>query len=93
MTHLPPDPGLPAYPDTESGPAYSHIPDAPLRVLKFGSSVLRTVADLPRQDRDNLVRLKMSSRAVFNAGRARQNTLSPEERQECIEKRKEFFED
>lgn len=46
---------------------------------------------LPRQDRDNLVRLKLSSRAVFNAGRARQKTLSAAERQDCIEKRDEFF--
>ncbi len=48
---------------------------------------------LPRQDRDNLVRLGLSSRAVFNAGRARQKSLSPEERQECLEKREEFFAD
>jgi Fe-S-cluster containining protein len=46
---------------------------------------------LPRQDRDNLVRLGLSSRAVFNAGRARVKTLSDTERQECIEKREEFF--
>lgn len=46
---------------------------------------------LPRQDRDNLVRLGMSSRAVFNAGRARVKTLTPAERQECLEKRDEFF--
>ena len=46
---------------------------------------------LPRQDRDNLVRLGLSSRAVFNAGRARLKTLSEAERQECIEKREEFF--
>lgn len=46
---------------------------------------------LPRQDRDNLVRLGMSSRAVFNAGRARLKSLSPQERAECIEKREEFF--
>jgi hypothetical protein len=46
---------------------------------------------LPRQDRDNLVRLKLSSRAVFSAGRARLKTLSEPERLECIEKRAEFF--
>jgi Putative zinc- or iron-chelating domain len=46
---------------------------------------------LPRQDRDNLVRLGLASRAVFNAGRARLRTLSPAERQECLEKREEFF--
>ena len=46
---------------------------------------------LPRQDRDNLVRLGLSSRAVFNAGRARLKTLSTAERRECIEKRGEFF--
>jgi Fe-S-cluster containining protein len=46
---------------------------------------------LPRQDRDNLVRIGLSSRAVFNAGRMRLKTLSPEERNECLEKRKEFF--
>ncbi|HVV45378.1 MAG TPA: YkgJ family cysteine cluster protein [Bryobacteraceae bacterium] len=46
---------------------------------------------LPRQDRDNLVRLKLSSRAVFNAGRARVPTLSAEEKQQCLETRREFF--
>lgn len=46
---------------------------------------------LPRQDRDNLVRLGLSSRAVFNAGRARGKTLSASERRDCIEKREEFF--
>jgi Fe-S-cluster containining protein len=46
---------------------------------------------LPRQDRDNLVRLKLSSRAVFNAGRARLSTLSAEERQDCLDTRGEFF--
>ena len=46
---------------------------------------------LPRQDRDNLVRLGLSSRAVFNAGRARLNTLSPAERGDCLAKRDEFF--
>lgn len=46
---------------------------------------------LPRQDRDNLVRLKLSSRAVFNAARARLKTLSDAERKECIDKRDEFF--
>ncbi len=46
---------------------------------------------LPRQDRDNLVRIGLASRAVFNAGRARLRTLSPEERSECIAKRTEFF--
>ncbi len=46
---------------------------------------------LPRQDRDNLVRLGMSSRAVFNAGRLRVKTLSRAERRECDDKREEFF--
>jgi hypothetical protein len=46
---------------------------------------------LPRQDRDNLVKLGLSSRAVFNAGRARLNSLSSGERRECNEKRREFF--
>jgi len=46
---------------------------------------------LPRQDRDNLVRLKLSSRAVFNAGRARLSTLSAEEKQQCLQTRDEFF--
>jgi hypothetical protein len=46
---------------------------------------------LPRQDRDNLVRIGLSSRAVFNAGRARMKTLSAAERQECLSKRQEFF--
>jgi Fe-S-cluster containining protein len=46
---------------------------------------------LPREDRDNLVRLGLSSRSVFNAGRARLKSLSGVERQECIEKRDEFF--
>jgi hypothetical protein len=46
---------------------------------------------LPRQDRDNLVRIGLSSRAVFNAGRARLKTLSVAERQECIDKSEEFF--
>jgi Fe-S-cluster containining protein len=46
---------------------------------------------LPRQDRDNLVRLGLSSRAVFNAGRARLKSLHPAEREECLAKREEFF--
>jgi Fe-S-cluster containining protein len=46
---------------------------------------------LPRQDRDNLVRLGLSSRAVFNAGRERLKSLSSEERTECLNKREEFF--
>jgi hypothetical protein len=46
---------------------------------------------LPRQDRDNLVRLGLSSRAVFNAGRVRLKSLSSEKRKECLEKREEFF--
>jgi hypothetical protein len=46
---------------------------------------------LPRQDRDNLVRLGLSSRAVFNAARARLKTLDPEEKRECLDKRREFF--
>lgn len=46
---------------------------------------------LPRQDRDNLVRLGLSSRVVFNAGRARVKSLSAEEKKDCLEKREEFF--
>ena len=46
---------------------------------------------LPKQDRDNLVRLGLSSRAVFNAGRARLKSLSAGKRRECLEKREEFF--
>jgi hypothetical protein len=46
---------------------------------------------LLRQDRDNLVRLGLSSRDVFNAGRARLKSLSYEERKECLDKRKELF--
>jgi Fe-S-cluster containining protein len=46
---------------------------------------------LPRQDRDNLVRLGLSSRAVFNAGRSRLKTLSAEEKKECAATRDEFF--
>jgi Putative zinc- or iron-chelating domain len=46
---------------------------------------------LPRQDRDNLVRLGLSSRAVFNAGRARLKSMSSGEREECLGKREEFF--
>lgn len=46
---------------------------------------------LPKQDRDNLVSLGLSSRAVFNAGRSRLKTLSPAERDECRSIQKEFF--
>ncbi len=46
---------------------------------------------LPRQDRDNLVRLGMSSRAVFNAGRARLKSLSAAERKQCLDAREEYF--
>jgi Fe-S-cluster containining protein len=46
---------------------------------------------LPRQDRDNLVRLGLSSRAVFNAARSRLKTLTRTERDECLAKREEFF--
>ncbi len=46
---------------------------------------------LPRQDRDNLVRIGLSSRAVFNAGKSRLKTLSAAERQECLNLRKEYF--
>jgi hypothetical protein len=46
---------------------------------------------LPRQDRDNLVRLGLSARSVFNAGRARVNTLSEAERKACADTREEFF--
>ncbi len=46
---------------------------------------------LPRTDRDNLVRLGLSSRDVFNAGRARVKTLSAAERKDCLDKRDELF--
>ena len=46
---------------------------------------------LPKQDRDNLVRLGLSSRAVFHAGKARLKSLSPAEREQCLETRREFF--
>jgi uncharacterized protein len=46
---------------------------------------------LPRQDRDNLVRIGLSSRAVFNAGRSRLKTLSADERRECVKVREEYF--
>lgn len=46
---------------------------------------------LPRTDRDNLVRLQLSSRSVFNAGRARLKSLSAGERLDCLQKRDEFF--
>ena len=46
---------------------------------------------LPRQDRDNLVRIGLSSRAVFNAGRSRLKTLSTGERKECLKLREEYF--
>lgn len=46
---------------------------------------------LPKQDRDNLVRVGLSSRAVFNAGRARLKSLSPEESRDCLDKRAELF--
>ena len=46
---------------------------------------------LPKRDRDNLVTLGLSSRAVFTSGRSRVKTLSPSERKDCLEKREEFF--
>lgn len=46
---------------------------------------------LPRQDRDNLVLLGLSSRAVFNAARSRLKTLTSAERKDCLGKRNEFF--
>ncbi len=46
---------------------------------------------LPRQDRDNLVKLGYSSRAVFSAGRKRLKSLSSGEQKECLDKREEFF--
>lgn len=46
---------------------------------------------LPRQDRDNLVRIGLASRAVFNAGRSRLKTLNPAERKECLMRRDEYF--
>jgi Fe-S-cluster containining protein len=46
---------------------------------------------LPRQDRDNLVRIGLSSRAVFNAGKSRLATLNAAEREECLKLRKEYF--
>jgi len=46
---------------------------------------------LPRQDRDNLVKLGLSSRAVFNAARSRLKSLSAAERDECRKVREEYF--
>lgn len=46
---------------------------------------------LPRGDRDNLVKLGLSSRAVFNAGRARLKTLSNGEFEACETLRDEYF--
>jgi Fe-S-cluster containining protein len=46
---------------------------------------------LPRQDRDNLVKIGLSSRAVFNAGRSRLRTLNDRERSECLKLREEYF--
>jgi hypothetical protein len=46
---------------------------------------------LPRQDRDNLVGIGLSSRAVFNAGRSRLKTLNTAERKECLKVREEYF--
>jgi hypothetical protein len=46
---------------------------------------------LPRQDRDNLVKLGLSSRAVFNAGRARLKSLDLAEREECLARRDDLF--
>lgn len=46
---------------------------------------------LPRQDRDNLVKIGLSSRAVFNAGRSRLKTLNATERKECLQLREEYF--
>lgn len=46
---------------------------------------------LPREDRDNLVRLGLSSRPVFNAGRRRLSSLSQSERQDCLKLRREYF--
>ena len=46
---------------------------------------------LPREDRDNLVRIGLSSRVVFNAGKSRLKTLSAAERKECLKVREEYF--
>jgi hypothetical protein len=46
---------------------------------------------LPRQDRDNLVKIGLSSRSVFNAGRSRLKTLSATERKQCLQVRGEYF--
>jgi Fe-S-cluster containining protein len=46
---------------------------------------------LPRQDRDNLVRIGLSSRAVFNAGKSRVKTLNTAERNHCLQLREEHF--
>jgi Fe-S-cluster containining protein len=46
---------------------------------------------LPREDRDNLVRIGLSSHAVFNAGRSRLKTLNAAERRECLQTRAEYF--
>jgi Fe-S-cluster containining protein len=46
---------------------------------------------LSRQDRDNLVKIGLSSRVVFNAGKSRLKTLNPAERKECLKLREEYF--
>lgn len=45
----------------------------------------------PKRDRDNLVTLGLSLRAVFTSGRSRVKTLSSSERKDCPDKREEFF--
>jgi len=46
---------------------------------------------LTKQDRQNLVHAGLSSQSVFDAAKTRLYTLSPAERKECREKRKEYF--
>jgi Putative zinc- or iron-chelating domain len=46
---------------------------------------------LSRQDRNNLVNIGLSSRAVFDAGKLRLKTLSTAERKECLKLRQEYF--
>src|SRR5205085_8023149 len=46
---------------------------------------------LPRQDRNNLVNIGLSSRAVFDAGKKRVKTLSATERKQCLKVREEYF--
>lgn len=48
MTRIAPDSTAGDYPEAEADPACCAMPHAPLLVLKFGGSVLQSIADLPR---------------------------------------------